>query len=198
MVTAPRELDAPGDVPANVAYAGALFEGRGPDAGWLPPDGAGPLVAVSTGTVGDPAVETELLERILRALAGLPVRGFVTIGDYIDRGRLEPPDNVTLSGYVRHAAVLPHADLLVTHAGLGSVVAALAHGVPMVCLPLAREQPDNARAVVRIGAGRALDPGAAVAELSDAVEQELHRADPVRIEPRPRRALELLESVVVR
>ena len=194
LVAAPRELDASGEVPGNVVYAGALFEGPGPDTGWLPPGGEGPLVAVSLGTAGDP-VEVELLQRILVALAALPVRGFLTVPDYIDRARLELPDNATVSGYVRHAAVMPHADLLVTHAGLGSVVVALAHGVPMVCLPLAREQPDNARAVVRIGAGRALHTDASAEEIRAAIAEQLDRPDRVRLAPDPRRAVDLLERL---
>ena len=193
LVAAPRELDAPGDVPDNVVYAGALFEGPGPDGGWQPPGGE-PLVVVSLGTAGDPA-ESDLVQRILDALAPLHVQGFLTLPDYIDRSSLEPPGNVTLSGYVRHAAVLPHADLLVTHAGLGSVVAALAYGVPMVCLPLAREQPDNARAVVRVGAGCALRPDANADEIRTAIAEQLQRRSRVRMEPDPRPAIALLEAL---
>ena len=84
LVAAPRSLDAPGEVPANVVYAGPLLEGPGPDAGWAPPPGSGPLVVVSLGTVGDPAAEVPVLRRILAALAELPVRVFVTLADYVD------------------------------------------------------------------------------------------------------------------
>jgi UDP:flavonoid glycosyltransferase YjiC (YdhE family) len=198
LVTAPRELDAPGELPSNVAYAGALFEGPGDDAGWQPPRGDGPLVAVSVGTAGDPAKETELLGRILGALGQLPVRGFVMLADYIDPHVLRPSDNVTLAGYVRHAAVLPYAGLLVTHAGLGSVVAALAHGVPMVCLPLTREQPENGHAVVRLRAGRALRPDASVGEIAAAISEQLDHGGSVRIAPDPGPALDLIEGLFER
>jgi len=196
LVTAPRLLDAPGDVPANVVYAGPLLEGPGPDAGWAPPRGSGPLVVVSLGTVGDPAHEVPVLRCILTALADLPVRGFVTLPDYVDRAALgELPANVTVSGYVRHAAVLPHADLLVTHAGLGSVVAALAHGVPMVALPLDREQPDNARGLVRMGAGVALEPDASEAEIGGAVADQLRRSTSPRVTVDPTPTVALLTSL---
>jgi UDP:flavonoid glycosyltransferase YjiC (YdhE family) len=198
LVTAPRELDAPGELPSNVVYAGALFEGPGDDAGWRPPGGDGPLVAVSVGTAGDPAAETELLGRILDALAQLPVRGFVMLADYIDRHVLRPPDNVTLAGYVRHAAVLPHAGLLVTHAGLGSVVAALACGVPMVCLPLTREQPENAEAVVRLRAGRALRPDASVGEIAAAISEQLDHGGRVQIVPDHGPALDQMDCLLER
>ena len=196
LVTAPRALDAPGEVPANVVYTGALFEGPGPDRGWRPPTGRGPLVVVSLGTAGDdPAAETAVLERIVRALGELPVRGLVTVPDSVDPARLALPGNVTVTGYVRHAAVLPHADLVVTHGGLGTVVAALAHGLRMVCLPLGREQPDNARAVARIGAGCQVAADAGIDELAAAVAGQLAEPEGVRLAPDPGRAVALMDEL---
>jgi UDP:flavonoid glycosyltransferase YjiC (YdhE family) len=85
------------------------------------------------------------------ALGTLPVRALVTTGSV--ELRQEPPANVHVAAYVPHARVLAQADIVVTHAGLGTVHAALAHGVPLVCLPMARDQPDNAARVVWHGAG---------------------------------------------
>lgn len=198
LVTAPRELDAPGALPANVKHVGALIEAPGPDGGWSPPRGEGPLAVVSLGTVGHADADTDLTQRVLHALGQLPVRGLVTLPDYIAPGDLEWPRNVTASGYVRHAAVLPHADLLVTHAGLGSVVTALAWGVPMVCRPLRRDQPDNARAVVRLGAGCALDAGAAPGAIAVAIRGQLASEVSVRLEPTPSAVVDLIESLAGR
>ena len=198
LVTAPRELDAAGSIPSNVVYTGALLEGPGADAAWAPPPGDQPLVVVSLGTAGEPDRESELLARIFEALGPLPVRVVVNLPAYIDPGTLAPPANVLLSGYVHHAAVLPHTSALVTHAGLGSVVAALAHGVPMVCLPLGRDQPENAEAVARIGAGSVLAADATAREISAAVGEQLARPDGerVRFEPDPLPALVRLESLL--
>jgi MGT family glycosyltransferase len=196
LVAAPRPLDAPGDVPANVIYAGPLLEGSGPDVAWAPPPGSGPLVVVSLGTAGDPALEVPVLRRVLAALAELPVRVFMTVADHVDRARIgRVPPNATVSTYVRHAAVLPHADLLVTHAGLGSVVAALAHGVPMVALPLGREQPDNARALVRMGAGVALAADAPIEDIRAAAADQLRRSTSPRVTVDPEPAIARLESL---
>jgi len=196
LVAAPRALDAPGEVPGNVRYAGPLLEGTGSDDGWEPPAGSGPVVVVSLGTAGDPAAELPVLRRIVAALGGLAVRGLVTLPTSIEPHRLGAvPADVTVGGYVRHAAVLPHADVLVTHAGLGSVVAAVAHGVPMVALPFDRDQPDNARALVRMGAGVALPTAASSDEIAAAVADQLARSTSPRVTVDPRPAVDLLEAL---
>jgi UDP:flavonoid glycosyltransferase YjiC (YdhE family) len=55
--------------------------------------------------------------------------------------------------FVSHRTVLPHAALVITHAGWQTVNAALADGVPLVCIPDGRDQPDNAARVVVVHAG---------------------------------------------
>jgi MGT family glycosyltransferase len=151
------------------------MEGPGPDSGWTPPfpDDA-PLVVVSLGTT--PMGEEGLLQRVLDALADQAVHVFTSVGAHVDAGALRVPENARVGGYVRHAAVLPHAAVLVTHAGLGSVIAGAAFGVPMVCLPLGREQPNNAARVTALGIGRTLDPDSAVAELRAAITDVLGSA----------------------
>jgi UDP:flavonoid glycosyltransferase YjiC (YdhE family) len=54
---------------------------------------------------------------------------------------------------VAHQHVLPDADAMVTHAGLGTIAAGLSFGVPLVCTPIARDQPLNTSRVEHVGAG---------------------------------------------
>ena len=61
--------------------------------------------------------------------------------------------SVTFAQAVPHAAVLPSVDVVVSHAGLGTVTAALAHGVPLVCHPFGRDQHLNAQRVEAVGRG---------------------------------------------
>jgi len=68
--------------------------------------------------------------------------------------------------------MLPWVSAVVTHAGLGTVLAGLTHGLPLVCLPLGREQPANAHAVARVEAGVVLDP----ASSSDGIAEAITRA----------------------
>ena len=54
---------------------------------------------------------------------------------------------------------------MITHAGLGTVMAALAHGLPLLCLPLKADQFENAARVLGLGAGRQLSKHATSAQL---------------------------------
>ena len=49
--------------------------------------------------------------------------------------------------------MLPHVDLVITHGGHGTVIRALAGGVPVMVVPISRDQPDNAARVVHHGVG---------------------------------------------
>lgn len=190
LVTSPAALDARrGSWAGNVRHVGPVLEGPGADAGWRPPAGvdARPLVVVSLGTT--PMGEGPVLQRVFDALAGEPVAVLALLGAHLDPAGLQLPANAVTSGYVRHAAVLPHAAVTVCHGGLGTVLASLAAGVPVVCLPLGREQPDNAAAVERARAGRAVDPGAGPDAVRDAVAA-------VRADPAYRRAAAALAATM--
>ena len=96
------------------------------------------------------------------AVAQLPVRVLVTIGRQADPARLGPLSaNVHVERWVDQARVMPHASALVAHGGAGTTLAALAAGVPMALLPLSADQPLNARRMVGLGAGLALEGGVA-------------------------------------
>jgi UDP:flavonoid glycosyltransferase YjiC (YdhE family) len=97
----------------------------------------------------------------------------VNLGEHLDPDDFRAPSNTHLCGYVQHTAVFPHAALIVNHAGLGSIVAALTFGLPMLCLPIGRDQPTNARAVEALGAGRVLSPEAPPEEVRDAIVELL-------------------------
>ena len=86
------------------------------------------------------------------------------------------PDNARVHAYVPHRSVFPHAALVVTHAGWQTVNAALADGVPLVCIPDGRDQPDNAARVVTAGAGVRIGRRASAQRLRAAISAAL--ADP--------------------
>jgi len=117
--------------------------------------------------------QEDLLERILLALADLPVHVLATTGLELDPEEVDAPAGVELRRFVQHTAVMPRAALVVTHAGTGTLMAAFADGVPCVCIPLGRDQPLNAAAVAELGVGLALPKDAGVEEIRAAVEEAL-------------------------
>jgi UDP:flavonoid glycosyltransferase YjiC (YdhE family) len=118
------------------------------------------LVSLSTTDMG----QGPLLQTILDALDGQEVRAIATVGGQHLASALRIPSNVIVHDHVPHGALLPHVDAVVTHAGLGTVAASLSHGVPMVCTPIARDQPLNAERVAEVGAGETVPAADATPE----------------------------------
>ena len=171
VLTSPA-FDFPARLPANVVYVGPQLDPPAPTAAWESPWPAGddrPLVVVGLSTTHQ--AHEPLLERIVAALATFPVRALITTGGATLRPT--PPANVHVARFVPHSQVLPEAAAVVTHAGLGTVHAALAHGRPLVCLPIGRDQPDNAARVEWHGAGIRLSPKSAPGVIRAAVESVL-------------------------
>ena len=126
-------------------------------AGWSAQRQPGRCVLVTLGTVF--AQESgDLFARLLAAVRDLPVDVLVTVGPAVDPAELGPqPAHVRVERSVPLADVLPRCAAVVTHGGSGTVVAALAAGVPCVVLPMGADQPWNADRVVALGAGLVLD-----------------------------------------
>jgi MGT family glycosyltransferase len=135
------------------------------------PRGDDPAVLVGLSTTYQQ--QESLLEPILEALAGLTVRALVTTAGQVDIDELRHPSNVTITDVLPHTLVLDKTDVMVTHAGLGSVASALSFGVPLVCTPVSRDQPLNAQRVAELGAGLALSETPTGEEVAAAIEQVL-------------------------
>jgi UDP:flavonoid glycosyltransferase YjiC (YdhE family) len=82
-----------------------------------------------------------------------------------------PPANVTAVATAPHARLFPGAAAVVTHAGHGTVMRALAAGVPVLCLPMGRDQDDNAARVVAHGVGLRLRPSVGAVRIAGAVRR---------------------------
>jgi UDP:flavonoid glycosyltransferase YjiC (YdhE family) len=116
-----------------------------------------PTVYATMGTVNNHV--PGLLEAILAGLREEPITLILTTGRDRDPAAFGPqPPNVHLERYVPQSLLFPHCDLVVTHGGTGTVMAALGHGLPMVILPVAADQPDNARQCAQLGVARVVAP----------------------------------------
>ncbi|WP_432942896.1 glycosyltransferase [Kribbella sp. CA-253562] len=117
-----------------------------------------PTVYFTLGTVFQPDTG-DLFSRVVAGLRDVDANVVVTVGERNDPAALGPqPDHVRIERFVPQDELLPHCDLVVSHGGSGSVLGALAHGLPSVVLPLGADQPHNAQRILDLGLGQVLDP----------------------------------------
>jgi UDP:flavonoid glycosyltransferase YjiC (YdhE family) len=152
MVATFPQLEYPRTWPSSVYVTGPLA--------WEPPsddvelpEGSGPLVLVAPSTSQDRGLD--LVRTALRALAPLPVRVLATSNRPIARRPAVPP-NAKLVEWLSYSRTMPHADLVVCHGGHGTLMRALANGVPVVSVPAAGDMAENASRVQWAGAGLSL------------------------------------------
>ncbi|ONF51128.1 glycosyltransferase [Methylobacterium radiotolerans] len=176
-------------LPANYRYIGPLLDEPGWSRGALTawPGARQPriLVAGSTGAQN----QTALLRRVARAVGTVEAETVVTTGPNVGAADLDAPAAVRVVAAASHDALMARADLVVCQGGHGTVSRALLHGVPLLVIPLARDQADNAARVALRGAGLRLPAGADEAEIAAAARRLL-------AEPGFRRAAEALGAAV--
>lgn len=162
-------------MPPHVRYGGPQLDDPSWAEPWqspFPADDSRPLVLVAFSSTFQN--QTGVLRRVVEALSGLPVRGLVTLGPAIAPEEVPTRgSNVVVVQSAPHVQVLERASLLITHAGHGSALKGLAAGVPLVCMPMGRDQHDTAARVVYRGAGERLDARASPARIAAAVERVL-------------------------
>ena len=134
-----------------------------------PPDDARPLVLVSLSTL--PQGQGPIMRRILDALRGQPVRAVVTLGRTLAGESFDAPDNVRLEAFVPHEVVLPQVAAVVTQCGFSTITKSLAHGVPLVAIPVLGDQPANAARITRLGVGIRLRRDAAAPTIAEAIRR---------------------------
>jgi MGT family glycosyltransferase len=165
----------PDGLPSHVRYVGPQLD----DPDWIEPWNVSqldvspdPLVVVSLGSTYQRQEKT--FEAIVDALGSLPVRGLASYGA-IEPPRTQSSPNVIIVRSAPHAAVLPIASAVVCHGGHGTVMKALAHGLPIVVLPFGRDQKDNAARVEACGAGLWLPASASPRRIAHAVRRVLEQ-----------------------
>ena len=160
--------------PAPFAYIGPMV--RDPE--WVAPQatslpkGEDPLVLISSSTLYQ--AQEDMLRRCIAAVAGEPVRAILTLGPALNpEAFADAPSNVTVLASASHDALVPHCAAVISHAGHGTVVRPLLHGVPLVSLPMGRDQADNAARVAARGAGITLSQTAPPEEIRAALRRVL-------------------------
>ena len=171
----PREFDYPNiDWPAAFHYAGPFHDDVGREKAPFPWDKLTrePLVFASMGTLvnGLEYVYRTILDAV-RHLSGVQV--VLSVGRNIDLDDLGPiPSNTLVVSSAPQIELLKRATLCITHAGLNTTLEALAHGVPMVAIPIGYDQPGVAARIAYHGVGEVLQlQELTVARLSELIQR---------------------------
>jgi UDP:flavonoid glycosyltransferase YjiC (YdhE family) len=124
-----------------------VWQPPGGEADWAP--GRGRRVLVAPSTAQDPG--QTLLRAALEGLARLPVR-VLAVRRPGTKG-LPPAPNARLVEWVGYEQAMPRADLVICHAGHGTLATALVHGAPVVTVPAAGDMAENGARAQWAGAG---------------------------------------------
>jgi MGT family glycosyltransferase len=157
-------------LPENLRYVGSLLDEPSWSQPWHAPwpaqsDRPRALISCSTGA----QEQTELMQRVVGAMADVDVDAVVTTGPNVNIADLRAPGNVRLIHSAPHNAVMREVSVVVSQGGHGTVSRALLNGLPLLVLPNGRDQGDNAARVEAKGAGLRLPPTASEAEIAAAV-----------------------------
>jgi MGT family glycosyltransferase len=105
--------------------------------------GQGGLVYLSLGSLG--SADVDLMKRLVDVLSRAPHRFIVSKGP--QASEFELAGNMWGEEFVPQPALLPLADVVITHAGNNTTTECFHFGKPMIALPLFWDQYDNAQRV---------------------------------------------------
>jgi len=115
-------------------------------------------VYAGLGTTSGWGKAPHVFSAILEALRDEPVNLIMTVGPHTDPTALGPaPANAHIEQYIPLSLFFPRCDVILSHGGAGTTLAALNAGVPLLMLPRgAPSQQTNADVCVRAGVARLL------------------------------------------
>jgi MGT family glycosyltransferase len=116
-----------------------------------------PLIYAALGTLVNGL--TDVYKHILEAVEPLEdVQVVLSIGKNINPQNLGPiPSNTIVVRSAPQIELLKRAALCITHAGLNTTLESLAHGVPMVAIPIGYDQPGTAARIAHHGTGEFIE-----------------------------------------
>jgi UDP:flavonoid glycosyltransferase YjiC (YdhE family) len=149
------------DWPANVTMTGCVFyngpDGLGPELERFLAAGPPPLVfTLGTSAVG---AAGRFYHESAAAAVRLGMRAVLLTGG-LEQNRPDGPlpDGVLLVDRAPHQLLFPHAAAVVHQCGAGTLGQALRSGKPMLAVPHAHDQPDNALRLTKLGVARTVRP----------------------------------------
>jgi UDP:flavonoid glycosyltransferase YjiC (YdhE family)/SAM-dependent methyltransferase len=124
---------------------------------WEPPSSDRPLAYVTLGTVYNR--RPGLLGRLVEGAIAAGFEVVATTGPEVDPASLDIPENghLHLHTWLPQADVMRRCDVVIAHGGFNTTIGALAHGLPLLVVPLGSDNPVHARRCRQLGVGLTLD-----------------------------------------
>ena len=148
------------DWPANTAITGFPFFDKKDNAPLDPrllqflDEGPRPIVftlgSAAVHVAGDFYCESVAAAKLLKR------RAVLLVGDEENLPKEPLPEGIVAFNYAPFGELLPHAAVMVHSGGVGTTGQGLRAGIPMLVVPFAHDQPDNAARVTRLGVGRSI------------------------------------------
>lgn len=142
-----------------------------------------PFVFASLGTLQGHRLR--LFQRITRACHSLGMRVMIAHCGGLNAAQAASLSADWVVDRVDQQAALQQADLVITHAGLNTVVDALAASVPMLCIPHSFDQPGMAARVRHAGVGEVVSPHATQRAIAAALNRLIQNQARYRAAARP-------------
>jgi MGT family glycosyltransferase len=116
-----------------------------------------PVIYLTLGTEMTklPGIYPDAFQILIAGLRDTAGTLIVSVGRNMDPAALEPqPAHVHIERYIPQSLLLPHCDLVVSHGGHNTVLAALHEGLPLVLIPITADQPNTAGHCAALGVGQ--------------------------------------------
>ena len=109
-------------------------------------------------TLGSAAVHVagDFYRESVAAAKMLQRRAVLLVGSDENRPKEPLPEGIAAFNYAPFGELLPRARALVHQGGVGTTGQGLRAGIPMIVVPFAHDQPDNAARITRLGVGRTI------------------------------------------
>ena len=147
------EFEVVGEKPAGLHYTGPFVHSEQRpkiEFPWERLDGR-PLIYASMGTLQNGS--EAIFRTIAEACDGLDSQLLISLGGGLDPARLgKLAGNPLVVSFAPQLEILKRAALVITHAGINTVLESLCEGVPLVAVPIANDQPGVAARVKARGA----------------------------------------------
>lgn len=107
---------------------------------WFNADGDRPFILCTMGTVFNH--NHDLIKRFIDALSSVDAEIIITASNNFNSDEsVSIPDHIHLEPFVPLSRIMSRCRLVICHGGLGTVMSAISHNVPLVTIPVGANQP---------------------------------------------------------